>query len=205
MELDALYWQLAMTQAHDDSLAVFLAARGDFQFLGQTLLFDNQRVVAVGNHRRVQITKNSAAVMLDHAGLSMHDAIRADYTAAKSCTDRLMSKAYAQNGNLSGEVSDQIDGDAGFVRSAGSRRNYDFAGSSLFDFVQRDLIVATYLDLFPRLSDVLDEIKGKGVVVVEDEDHGIATSYQPPGQAEIWKSRIAVSILVEERLKNLLA
>ena len=40
------------------------------------------------------------------------------------------------------------------------------------DFFQRDLIVAAHFDLRAQFADVLDEVVGEGIVVIEDENQG---------------------------------
>src|SRR3954469_4509266 len=102
----------------------------------------------------------------------MHDAARADHTAAKSRTNSLMAKATPKNGNFSRHFADEIDRDAGFIRSARTGRNHNFPRGQLLDLLRCDLIIPAYLDLFACFADVLDKVKSKGIVIVETENHG---------------------------------
>ena len=60
-----------------------------------------------------------------------------------------MSQADAEHGDLSREMADQFDADAGFMRSARAGRDDDPLGLHVFDFFHRDLIVAAHLDFAP--------------------------------------------------------
>ena len=46
-------------------------------------------------------------------------------------------------------------------------------GASVADFVDADRVVAPDDDLGAELAEVLDEVVGEGVVVVDDEDHAL--------------------------------
>src|SRR5438270_516643 len=102
----------------------------------------------------------------------MHDALRADHAAAKSCPNRLVSEANTQNRNFPRYFADEIDRNPGFIRSAGTGRNHNFPRGQLLDLLRCDLIIPAYLDLFAGFADVLDEVKSKGIVIVENENHG---------------------------------
>ena len=75
-------------------------------------------------------------------------------------------------------MADQVDADSGFMRSARPGRDHDFLGAHRFDFVDCDLIVAANFDLSPQLSQVLDQVVGERIVIVEDENQVATPSYQ---------------------------
>jgi hypothetical protein len=102
----------------------------------------------------------------------------ADDAAAEGLADGLMSEANAQQWSLAGKVADQRDADPGFVRSARSRRDDNSLWLHCFDFVDRDLIVSADLDVFPQLSQILDQVVGERIVIIEDEDHVAAPDYE---------------------------
>ena len=64
----------------------------------------------------------------------------------------------------------QFNADAGLVRSAWPRRHDDPLRPHRFDFFNSDLIVAANLDLCSQFSDVLNQVVGKRIVIVEDEN-----------------------------------
>jgi len=69
-------------------------------------------------------------------------------------------------------MADQFNADPGFVRRARPRRDDDSLRSHRFYFFHRDLIVASDLDLRSELANVLDEVVGERIVVVENENQG---------------------------------
>ena len=57
------------------------------------------------------------------------------------------------------------------LRSAGARRDDDPIRTNRFHLGHADLIVAADFNLRPQLSQILDEVVGERIVVVEHEDH----------------------------------
>src|ERR1700720_1067946 len=94
------------------------------------------------------------------------------HPAAKRRTDGLMSETNTKDRYFAGEVPDQIDTDAGVLRGAGARRNHDALRLHIFDVGDRDLVVAANLDRRPEFPEVLNQVIGKRIVIVENEDHG---------------------------------
>jgi hypothetical protein len=82
-----------------------------------------------------------------------------------------VSEADSEDRYLSGKVTDHIKGDASLVWRARPRRDHDFSWGHALDLLRRDLIVAAHLHFFPCLANVLNEVEGEGVVIVEDENH----------------------------------
>ena len=108
----------------------------------------------------------------------------ADDSAAKGLADGLMSKADAEHRNLPREVADQVDADTRFMRRAGPGRNHDAFRAHAFDLVDRHLIVAANLNVGAQFPDVLHQVVGKRIVVVEYENHRrnsqrMATAFTP--------------------------
>src|SRR5512146_3155254 len=74
MKLNAFYPEVTMTKSHDHGSTIAIVSPGaDFQLFRQASFLHNQRVVARRCHRRRNIAKNCAAVVLDLAGLPMHE------------------------------------------------------------------------------------------------------------------------------------
>ena len=109
--------------------------------------------------------------MFDFAGFTVHQFLRANDAAAESGADGLMAEANAENGNFSGETLDERDADTGFLGSAGAGRYKDTFGAQGGDLVESDLVVAADIELLAHLAEILGEVVGEGVVVVEEEDH----------------------------------
>src|ERR1700758_3602912 len=110
--------------------------------------------------------------MLPPARFAVHDVLRPNDLSSKSLANRLMSQANAQYGHFPGEVADQLDADPGVGRRARARRNHDALRAERLYFRDADLVVAAHLDLRPQLAQILHQVVGKRVVIVENEDHG---------------------------------
>jgi hypothetical protein len=82
-----------------------------------------------------------------------------------------MAEANAEDRNFAGHVADEADGDAGFVRRTGTRRKDDALGCQGFNFFGRELVIAADDNVSAEFTDVLDEVEGEGIVVVENENH----------------------------------
>ena len=173
MELHAFYREAAVAQAHDDAGAIFLeGVGGDFEVGGQVFFGDDEGMVAGGSHRGSYAPEYGSSIMLNLAGLSVHKVPGADHAPAEGSSNGLMSQANTEHGNFPCEVTDELDADASLLRGAGTGRDYDPLGTEAFDFLDRDLVVPPHLDLRAQFSQVLNQVVGKRIVVVEDEDHG---------------------------------
>ena len=104
----------------------------------------------------------------------MHESWRADDIATIHLADALVSEADAQNRGCRSKVFDHGAGDTGFVRRAGARRNTDARGLERLDFLQGHDIVANDFHFCTELAKVLHEVVGEGIVVVDDEQHGLS-------------------------------
>jgi hypothetical protein len=83
-----------------------------------------------------------------------------------------MPQANTENRYLAGEVPNQFNADACVLRRARTGRDYDALRSQGFNLSNRNLIVASHLNLRAEFSKILNEVVGKGIVIVEYEDHG---------------------------------
>src|SRR5579859_2119236 len=176
MELNTFDREPAMAQSHNHARAVgFPGLRADLQLLRQALFGDNQRMVARGGHGRWGILEQGPTVMADLADLAVHDLAGAHHVAAEGHADGLMPQADTEHWLLSGKVANQIDADARLLRRARARRNHNVAGPHGFYLLRGNLIVAAHLNFFPQFTQILDQVVGEGVVVVEDEDHAGST------------------------------
>src|ERR1700730_283199 len=112
MELHAFHWEAPVAQTHDRAAAVLLGGPGaDFQFCGQIIFLDDERVIAGGGHRHGKPLKDSFVVVHHGASLAMHEMSGTHDGTAEGFADRLVSEADSEHRNLSCEVADQIDAD----------------------------------------------------------------------------------------------
>src|SRR5581483_5423645 len=133
---------------------------------------DDQRVVTRGFERIRQTGEDTLARVMDHRGLAVHDLARAHDTRAERLTDALVAEADAEYRDLAAELPHECERDARLIRGAGAGRDDDARGRSLADFLDRECVVAHDLDVFAELAQVLDEVVGEAVVVVDHENHG---------------------------------
>ena len=66
---------------------------------------------------------------------------------------------------------DEIDGDAGLGRGAGARAHHDMGGPEGKGLGHGELIVAHHLEIGIDLADILHQVEGEAVVVVDDQNH----------------------------------
>ena len=105
--------------------------------------------------------------MIDHRSLAVHDPIRADHLAAESLPDTLVTETDAQNGNGRSQRPYQVHANTGLVGRAGPGGNDDAIRLHLHDIVHADGIVAYGFDLGTQFTQVLHQVVGEGVLVVD--------------------------------------
>src|SRR5690606_24901626 len=108
---------------------------------------------------------------------AVHQPGRPRYPAAVDVADALVPQADAEYRYLLAQREDNLVADAAVVRVAGARADDDVRRLQRLDFCQGHRIVAEYLDLSAQLAEVLHQVIGKRVVVVDNDDH-----FQPPGR-----------------------
>ena len=87
--------------------------------------------------------------------------------------DGRVSEADAEDGFFAGEGADHVEGDAGFGGGTGAGGDEDAVGVECEGFGGRDLVVAEDALFDAQLTEILDEVEGEGIVVVDDEQHGV--------------------------------
>ena len=160
--------QRLVAHAHD----VAIRGRGGHgQALGQGRRIDGQRVVADDSVRRRQVGEDVRPGMRDAHGLAVHDLLGADDVAAVGGADGLVAQAHAQDRLLAGEGLDDGHRDAGLGRRARAGRHADAVGVERGDLFQGDLVVARHAHVLAQFTEVLDQVVGKRVVVVDHQQH----------------------------------
>ena len=174
MELHSLNRKLSMAEAHNDASAILIACPGtDFEVARQVAFPDDQGVITSGSKRRVNSPKDGSPVVFHRAGLAVHQSFGADHLPTESLADRLMSEADTEDRNFAGKVADQFDADPGVLRRARARGNDDALGIETRYLVHAEFVVPPYFDASAQFAEVLDEVVGERVVIVENKDHKI--------------------------------
>ncbi len=168
VELHAMHRQPRMREPHHQ----LVVGLGDGRQLGRHAgAIDHQRVVARRLERPVDAAKNARALVLDQRQLAMHRHRRAHHRAAEHLPDRLMPETDPEDRNGGRSLADEVEADAGIVRRAGAGREHDGIGLGIDHSLRRDLVVAMHDHLRPQLPQVVEEIEGEAVVVVDQDDH----------------------------------
>src|SRR3954453_20045966 len=131
-------------------------------------------MVPRGSKRRMQILENRAAIMFHGTSFSMHEIRGSDYLASEGGAQSLMSKAYAENWELPTELAEQLDADPRILRRAWAGRDANALRTHRCNFFYRNLIVAPHHNFSAQLTQVLHQVVGEGIVIIEDKNH----SYQ---------------------------
>ena len=176
MELDAVDRQARVAQAHDRAVG---GARIDLELGRHGLGLGRQRMVAGGGERRRQVGEHAGPVVLDRAQLAVHHLPRAADRGAERLGDRLVAEADAQDRDAAGGGADQRQRDAGAVGIAGPGRDHDRVGRHGDRILHRQRVVAVDDGLGPELAQIVDEVVGEAVVVIDQEQHRLAR----PGRA----------------------
>src|SRR4051812_30181367 len=166
VELHALGGQLAVADGHHDP-----AASGrDLERVGQRLLLHDEGVIAPDGQRRRDPVEDRAAVVLDRRRLAVHREM-ADDGAAEGLGERLVAEADAQRRHPGlGEALDDVEADPRLVGRARTGRDDDAVGPAREQLLDVRGVVAHDVELAAQLAQVLDEVVGERVVVVDDED-----------------------------------
>ena len=171
MELHSLDIEFSVPDAHDHPV---LGPGGALQSRGQ-IPVDHQGMVSRGYERLWQSGEDRLTVVVDEGGLAVDRRLPPDDPPAVDLADRLVTQTDPENGTHSSERGYGFQTHAGFGRSAGPRRDDKMGETVPTDAVDRHLVVAEHVD--PRARDlpqVLHQVVGEGVVVVDDEDTKVA-------------------------------
>src|SRR3954454_627584 len=125
--------------------------------------------------RRVEIivetTKNTATFVPDAAQLAMDWFRRANDAGAISLPNRLMAKANAEDWHLPAGLAHKLKANASPVGRAWSWRENDAGRICRQGFRRRDPIVPLDDHLRAQFSQIMDEVEGETVVIVDQEEH----------------------------------
>src|SRR2546426_1743222 len=89
---------------------------------------------------------------------------------SKGLAEALMAEAYAEDGDLAIELRDRLVGNSSVFRRAGTRRDDHTVVTPQLD--DAHLVVAKHSGLDPELAEVLDQVVGERIVVVDDGEPG---------------------------------
>src|ERR1035437_8829034 len=167
MKLHAVHRQARMRETHHQAIVGF-GVNG--QFARHASALDHQRMIARRLERPVDAAQHAGAGVLDLEHLAVRRR-RAHSLAAERVADRLMPEADTEDRNVRCGLGNQIEADAGFVRGAGPGRQHDRLRIVGDHVGGRNLVVAMHDDVRPQPAQVMEQVDGEAVVVVDQNDH----------------------------------
>lgn len=117
-------------------------------------------------------SKDGLTLVTDFGNFAMHEPVCPHDIATEDMPNTLMAEADSKSGNARSKFFDHSTTDARLLWRAGTGGNADMIRLLFGDLIESDLIIPVNLHLRTHLSEVLDEVVGKGVVVVDDQEHG---------------------------------
>src|ERR1035437_268478 len=189
MKLHAVHGPAAVAQAHDH--AVLARPRADLEVGRQPLFVHDERVIPRRRERLGQAREDTAAVVLDRRGLPVQRRHGAHDPTAEHGADGLMAEAHAENGRRLAEVANDAHRHAGLFGAARPRGDHDALRRIGGERLERHGVVAHHADLRAQLAEVLHEVVGERIVVVDHEDH--LSSYLSRGPTPVYKPACAIS------------
>src|SRR4051794_26655409 len=166
VELHAFGRQVLVTDRHQHAASV---SRG-LEAVRQRVLADDERVVAPHDERGFDAGEDGPAVVLGGGGLAVHRLVAHD-VAAEGLRERLGAEADAPGPPARlREALDDLERDARLIGRARARRHDDPVVAAAEQVVHVGAVVAHDLQVAPHLPEVLDEVVGERVVVVDHQD-----------------------------------
>src|SRR5712671_4231318 len=101
----------------------------------------------------------------------MHERSGAHHFPSVRFANRLVTKTNAEDWNRFAPPPDGGYTDPGFGRRARARGDHHARHTHSSDVINRYLVVALDDGIFAKLSQILDEIVGERIVVIEYEEH----------------------------------
>src|SRR3972149_12109779 len=138
----------------------------DFKTIRQGFLFYQQGMVAGCLKRVFNAFEYGLAVVIYGRGLSVHKPRCPDNLCSISITNRLVSEADAEYRNLSCKCLYHIHRHTCLLRVAWPRRYYNLIGLETLYLLYRNFIITIDPYILAQLAKILNEVVGKGVVVV---------------------------------------
>lgn len=178
MKLDPLDGQPLVPKPHH--FAIILGGRRDQESLRDRVAIGAQRVISDRLKRVRHPGKESLAIVFDRTRFSVPHQSRTVHCGSADVGDRLVPEANAKERHIEARPSfkrgpGDIQADARFAGSAGAWREKNSSRSQGRDALQVDLVVPTDDNLCPALPEVLDQVIGEAIEIVDDEDHGLSS------------------------------
>jgi len=158
-----------MLQSHDQSI---ISAGGYGEAGRQAFLFDNERVVACCLKAFGQSFEDAFAAMDNGRYFTVHQMGCAHNLAAICLTDGLEAETDTKNGDFTVVALDKFKADACFIGRAGAGGKHDGFCFGFQDLIDRDLVVSNDLAFGTKFAEIVNQIIGEAVVIIDECKHG---------------------------------
>ena len=175
VELHAVDRALDMAKAHDFAVA---GMGGGAQARWQGFRLDGERVIARRREGAGQAGEQAGGVMVNRAGLAVHDLLGRDDITAKGLADRLVTEADAEQGQVGGELADDVETDAGTVRITRAGRENNARRLQRQGLGCTHGVIADDARRRPQFLEIMHQVEGETVVIVDDQQHAGPPSRQ---------------------------
>ena len=169
VELHAFDRQVTVAQPHDRAIG---QPGCDLKAGRQRRAVNDQAVIAGGGERRRQARENALTCVVHRAHLAVNDLMAAHHIAPEGLTNRLMPQTHAKQRNArlgSSKRQGQANSRRRWVARAGGQHNCLWSQGHGRLHIHR--IVAHHADIRPQLAQIMHEVVGKAVVVVDQKQH----------------------------------
>src|SRR5262249_21701005 len=167
VELHTMHRKAGMDQPHDQAVVRLGIHR---KFVRHARALNHERMIARCLQRSVNAAKHAGTLVADLGDLSMLRGC-AHHLAAKSLPDGLVAKAYAQDWYGRRGLLDKVETYTGFIGGSWPRRKHDNIGLQGHHAGHRNLVVSMHDNISPEPSQIVDEVKGEAVVIIDQDDH----------------------------------
>src|SRR5579883_268490 len=164
MELYSFDWIDAVFESHNQSI---FRRRGDLQFGRERRALDDEAVIAVGLERLWEPVEDASALVMHQRRFAMDGFGGADHASPIDLADCLVSQADAQGGDASAKGRDQLARNAGLGGRTGSGRDHNVGWLHLLYLFKRHFVIAPHLYLGSQFAQVLIQVVGKAIVIVQ--------------------------------------
>ncbi|RMQ79615.1 hypothetical protein ALP99_200274 [Pseudomonas syringae pv. tomato] len=125
----------------------------------------------------IRMSINTSAIIFDRADLAMHDMVSPNDSPSKGQSDSLMPQAYAQDGQASLEMLDQLT-ITGILRVTGARSEDTEIRSIRFDlFYEVRNVITLHMRFQAQLLEVLADDEYKAVISIYQENLHCSISF----------------------------
>ena len=167
MELNAPDGMLLVPNSHN---FILLCMGGDFEARRQGVGGNNEGVVPGSGKGLWHVLKEMTIFVQDRRGFPMHQPVCPDNFPSVGLTNALMPQADPEERFFPLPAGNGWERYAGAVRVAGARRQNNTSKGLNLDIFKGSLIVSDDRAGCPALSKILNQIIGKGVEIINDEE-----------------------------------